>query len=250
MRLFFANYSVGFSLATLVISASVGGFSIHSSFADPAPTEILVTKFSGHIDDSSIMSFYEKMDATGYRANPVKWSGRDSMVFNCREAFQVLDAFPGARTDLFQAQQLKALNKYLETGYLTVKEAGEYLAHSVDFRNRPITFLHALGGDAEMARLNVLAPDAEIHIAFDGSERPRTIDSSLYIVPGQYLSRSADYELKDVAAPLPWQKDPAFASVSEAYLKRTRYKLFWELGRATGDKGRDFIMLLQMAGRD
>jgi hypothetical protein len=227
-------------------------FSIFLSLAHSvmsfAANDILVTKFSGQIGRVSTMGQYEMRPGEGYRLTERRY-GRNEMFFSCPDLMSSYDLFGGARVDLFMAEQLKAFDRYLETGYLTRQEVAKYLQNSVQIQDRPISFFHSLTDDLSAGELKGVSPNVTLLMGGDGI-RQRAVEASLYLVPGQVLEFTATNGVSAKAVPLPWTLDPEFKEIAQRKFTGNQYGLTWEIGRAAGSGSRDFIHLLAFAGRD
>lgn len=212
-----------------------------------AANDILVTKFSGQIGKVSTMGIYS-LEPKGYFLKERKY-GVNEMLFTCKNTMESLDIFKGQKIDLFMAEQLKAFDRYLQTGYLSREEVAEYLGNSVQFQNRQITFLHSLSENLSVGELKGIAPDLNLIMSGDGL-KPRSVESSLYIVPGQSIEFDPLKGVNAKEQTLPWTLDPEFKEIARLKFDRNRYPLTWEIGRAAGSGSRDFIHLLSFTGRD
>lgn len=225
-------------------------------FANPHES-IVVTKFAGFKDGKGgVLAAYTK-GAQGWTPSSFR-AYADSDVFN--QVSNVSGNCLNHTLDsLFKQSQLFAMNKYLETGYLSKVEVEKYISNSVDFTDRPVTFFHYLSSEAPPKGLNAYAgEEASFRLGFlkdkntakNAMPEDGYVRASLYTVAGQKMELAETAEVANMKfLELPWTKDPQFRKFSQNF-KRENYPLVWEIGRAASTGNTEFPQLLGMAGQD
>lgn len=159
---------------------------------------------------------------------------------------------------IFKRSQVFAMNKYLETGYLSKAEVEKYIHNSVDFTDRPVTFFHFVSSEVPPNGVNALAGgDSYFKVSFKMDPNFKHavpegghVRASLYTVAAQKMELGETAELANVKAlDLPWMKDPDFNSSMQKF-NREKYPFIWEIGRAASTSPNEFAHLLGMAGQD
>ncbi len=220
-----------------------------------ADDAILLTKFAGFKDGKGGVMGVFKKGSDGWATSNFR-AYADSEMFKSQSNISN-SCIINSLDSMFKQSQVFAVNKYLETGYVSKTEAQYDIAHSVDFTDRPISFFHYVSSEAPPGGVNEFAnEEASFKFGFlkNSFIDPKIVPKDGYVRASLYSIAAQKIELGETAEAanlklldLPWSTDPEFKNFK---FDRQKYPLVWEIGRAASTNNYEFPQLLGLAGQD